>query len=103
MPALELTADDHVARRIDAVDLKHRFGDVEADCGDRLHAWLPKTATAPTAITSWALTCRWGSRPQHQQRTLYGLRGPVLGLGERVTKGAPCPASVSKECIERML
>src|SRR4030095_4802383 len=54
---------------INAVDLKHRFSDVETDCRDRLHAWLPITATAPAAITSMALTRRWGSRPQHQLRT----------------------------------
>src|SRR6185295_926920 len=69
MPALQLTADEHLSRRIDAVNLKHRLGDVETDCRDRLHAWLPITATAPAAITSMALTRRCGSRPQHQNRT----------------------------------
>ena len=28
----------------------------------------PSAAIAPAAITLMALTCRWGSRPQHQQR-----------------------------------
>src|SRR6185312_671810 len=69
MPALQLTADEHLSRRIDAVNLKHRLGDVETDCRDRLHAWLPITATAPAAITSMALTRRCGSRPQHQMQT----------------------------------
>src|SRR6266699_534059 len=37
---LQLTADDHMAFRVDAMDLKNRLGDVETDCRDRLHAWL---------------------------------------------------------------
>src|SRR5215813_12023637 len=61
MPALQLTADDHLSRRIDAVDLKHRLGDVETDCRDRLHAWLPITATAPAAITQWHLRAGGGA------------------------------------------
>src|SRR5262245_21030779 len=85
MPALQLTADDHLSRRVDAVDLKHRFSNVETDRRDRLHAWLPNTATAPAAIASMALTCRRGSRPQHHQRT-PGLRAGT----ERPTQ----PASV---------
>src|SRR5262249_33256624 len=48
MPALQLTADDHLSRRIDAVDLKHRLGDVETDCRDRLHAWLPHNRDRPS-------------------------------------------------------
>src|SRR5262245_40962679 len=48
MPALQLTADDHLSRRIDAVDLKHRLGDVETDRRDRLHAWLPHNRDRPS-------------------------------------------------------
>src|SRR5215813_7741406 len=48
MPALQLTADDHLSRRIDAVNLKHRLGDVETDCRDRLHAWLPHNRDRPS-------------------------------------------------------
>jgi hypothetical protein len=33
-------ADDYITRRVNSVDLKNRFGDVETDCRDRLHAWL---------------------------------------------------------------
>src|SRR5215475_10163888 len=61
MPALQPTADDHLSRRIDAVDLKHRLGDVETDCRDRLHVWLPITATAPAAITQWHLRAGGGA------------------------------------------
>jgi hypothetical protein len=35
--ALESTANDYITRRVNAVDLKNRFGDVETDCRDRLH------------------------------------------------------------------
>ena len=35
MPAFQLTADDHLPRRIHAVYLKHRLGNVETDCRDR--------------------------------------------------------------------
>jgi hypothetical protein len=35
--ALDLPADDYVARRIDAVDLKNRLRDIQTDCRDRLH------------------------------------------------------------------
>ena len=34
---LQLTADDHLAGSINAVDLEDRLGDVETDCRDRLH------------------------------------------------------------------
>ena len=55
---LQLTTDDHLASGIYAVDLEHRFGDIETDCRDRLHAWLLRIVGAPTAPTSMALTCR---------------------------------------------
>src|SRR5215813_10023562 len=48
MPALQLTADDHLSRRVDAVDLKHRFSNVETDRRDRLHAWLPHNRDRPS-------------------------------------------------------
>src|SRR4029453_4207276 len=93
MPALQVTADKHLSRRIDAVNLKHRLGDVETDCRDRLHAWLPITATAPAAITSMALTRRCGSRPQHQQRSKLpcGLRGdtPLTSPLQEKSNGTP--------------
>jgi hypothetical protein len=37
---LDLTADDHLARGINAVNLKHRLSNIETDCRNRLHAWL---------------------------------------------------------------
>src|SRR6202011_1051113 len=43
---LQLTADYHLALRINAVDLKNRFGDVETDCRDRLHDWLLRISEA---------------------------------------------------------
>jgi hypothetical protein len=70
MAALQPTADEHIAFRVDAVHLKYRLGDVETDGCDRLHAWLLRIVGALTAPTSLALMCRWGSRPQHQKRAL---------------------------------
>jgi hypothetical protein len=37
VPALQPTADEHVAFRVDAVDLKYRLGNVETDGCDSLH------------------------------------------------------------------
>ena len=34
---LDLPADDYIALRIDAVDLKNRLRDIQTDCRDRLH------------------------------------------------------------------
>src|SRR6266705_4081225 len=67
--ALQLTADEHLAFRVDAVDLKHRLCDIETNCGECLHSWLLRIVGALTAPTSMALMCRWRSRPQHQKRT----------------------------------
>ena len=33
----QLTADDHLAGSVNAMNLKDRFGDVETDCRNRLH------------------------------------------------------------------
>jgi hypothetical protein len=38
---LELTADNHVAIRIDAVNLKNRLRDIETNRRDRLHDLAP--------------------------------------------------------------
>src|SRR5664279_3374669 len=70
MAPLQLTADNHLASGINAVDLEYRLGDIETDCRDRLHVWLLQMVGALTAPTFMALTCRWRSRPQHQKRTL---------------------------------
>src|SRR3979409_584759 len=65
----QLSAKNHHAFRVDAVDLKNRLGDVETVCRDRLHAWLLRIVVTSTATTSVALACRWRSRPQHHERT----------------------------------
>ena len=38
---LQLPADDHLASGINAMHLKDRLGDIETDCRNYLHAWLP--------------------------------------------------------------
>jgi hypothetical protein len=63
--SLELTADDDIALRIDAVNLKDRLRDIETNCRDRLLVWLLRIVGALAAPTSMALTCRGRSRPQH--------------------------------------
>ena len=47
--ALQLTADEHVAFRVDAVHLKYRLRYVETDGCDRLHDWLLRIVGALTA------------------------------------------------------
>ena len=48
MPALQLTADNNDACRIDAMDLKDRLCDVETDGRDRFHASLPQNRDRPS-------------------------------------------------------
>jgi hypothetical protein len=55
---LQLTADDRLARSINAMYLEDRLGDVETDCRNRLHDWLLRIVGALTAPTSVALACR---------------------------------------------
>src|ERR1700733_12688143 len=73
---LELTADDDIASRIDAMNLKDRLRNVETECRDRLHVWLLRIVGALTAPTSMALTCRGGGRPQHQLPTFQLVQFP---------------------------
>src|SRR6478672_473260 len=78
--ALQLTANDHLAFRVNAVHLKDRLCDIETDRCDRLHDWLLRIVGALTAPTSMALMCRWRSRPQHQKRTLPAIDAPGCGV-----------------------
>src|SRR5215469_8573238 len=71
--SLQLAPDDHLAYRVDAVDLKNRLRDVETDRRDPVHAALLRIVVTPAATTSMALTCRWRSRPQHQNPTFWVL------------------------------
>src|SRR6202047_3130183 len=87
VPALELTANDYITRRVNSVDLKNRLGDIEPDCRDRLHVWLLRIVGALTAPTFMALTCRWRSRPQHQKRT-YAARQIQKSNSQSVTLSA---------------
>jgi hypothetical protein len=90
MSALQLTAEDDLSRRIDAVDLKHRLGNVETDCCDRLHACLPITATTPAAVTSTALTRRWGEPSTASNADIGGdFDGSYVGTS--LERQARCP------------
>jgi hypothetical protein len=64
---LQPPAHDDLTFRINAVDLENRLGDIETGCRNRLHVWLFQIVGALTAPTFMAITCRWRSRPQHQE------------------------------------
>jgi hypothetical protein len=53
---LELPTEQHIALRIDAVNLKNRLRDIETDCRNRLNDLLLRIVGALTAPTSMALT-----------------------------------------------
>src|SRR5207245_52811 len=78
--ALQLAPDDHIAFRINAMDLKNRLCDVETNRRDSLHGPVLRIRSPPWRPRSVALTCRWRSRPQHHDRT--SLR-PTAGRAER--------------------
>src|SRR5260221_2657232 len=76
--SLQLAADDHLAYRVDAVNLKNRLGNVETDRRNPLHGAILQIVVTTAATTSMALTCRWRSRPQHQEQTPVRVKS---GLG----------------------
>src|SRR5262249_25573525 len=52
VPALDLTAKDYIACRVNSVDLKNRLGNIETDCRDRLlcgssESWGPQQHPHP--------------------------------------------------------
>src|SRR4029450_2215103 len=56
----QLTADNHLALRINAMDLKHRLGDVETDSRNRLHVGSSET---------WVLNCHGTPVPVEEPST----------------------------------
>src|SRR5207245_3772374 len=89
--ALQFAPDDHFPFGVDAVNLKNRFCDIETNCRDRLHGLAPPNQVTPLATMVVALTCRWRSRPQHQQRTsaARGSRGGGGATGDGDAGGGP--------------
>src|SRR6266404_4890331 len=69
IPPLQLTANNNIAIRINAVDLKNRLRDIETDSRNGSHDLAPPNHRRLTAPTSMALSRRWRSRPQHQFQT----------------------------------
>ena len=60
--SLQLTANDHTAFRINAVNLKDRLRNIETDRPDR--PWIGSSKSwGLNSNHSLALTCRWRSRP----------------------------------------
>jgi hypothetical protein len=79
--ALQLAAEDYLALRINAVNLKNRLRDIKADGCDCLHDQLLRIVGPQQAPTSMALMRRGRSRPQHHNRTfdLVGSRPQCSG------------------------
>src|SRR6266567_5610145 len=75
---LQLAPDDHLAFRVDAMDLKNRLRDVETNRRDRLHGPVLRIRSPPWRPRSVALTCRWRSRPQHQKRRSCRARSKTV-------------------------
>src|SRR6516225_2815478 len=96
--SLQLAPDDHLAYRVDAVDLKNRLRDVETDRRDPVHAALLRIVVTPAATTSMALTCRWRSRPQHQDRS--GRRSLHPG-DQRLRPSSQCRQAVDGVALFR--
>src|SRR5258708_31325811 len=69
IPPLQLTANNNIAIRINAVDLKNRLRDIETDSRNGSHDLAPPNHRRLTAPTSMALSPRWRNRPQHHFRT----------------------------------
>src|SRR5262245_40407335 len=87
---LQLTANDHCALRINAMNLKDRFRDVETDCRDRLHDLAPPN--------------RGASNSAH----IFGARAPgggaVHSINSRHSSGhrfAPLWANSRHQRLER--
>src|SRR5207302_6187485 len=59
--ALQLAPDDHIAFRVNAMDLKNRLRDVETNRRDSLHGPVLRIRSPPWRPRSVALTCRWRS------------------------------------------
>src|SRR5258705_2964294 len=65
LPAAQRLADDNIAHRINTVNLKNAFGQIQAD-RDNLHdGWLPWLVVALTASTIWHSDAGSGSHPHH--------------------------------------
>ena len=75
VPALELAANDHITCRVNSVDLKNRLCDVETDCRNRSHGPVLRIRSPSATL---APTCRWRSRPQHQERTCVLANPPSV-------------------------
>jgi hypothetical protein len=50
--------------RVDPMNLENRSGDDATNRRDSLHSQPFRIVVTSTATTSWALACRWKSRPQ---------------------------------------
>src|SRR5262252_2285690 len=87
--SLQLAPDDHLAYRVDAMDLKYRLRDVETDRRDPVHATLLRIVVTPAATTQWHLRAGGGavhsirSRPGEASATAGGRIIPSPLLNQR--------------------
>src|SRR5215475_11833201 len=86
---LQLTADDNLALRVDAVGLKNRLCDVETDCRNRLHDWLLRIVGALTAPTSVALACRVEEPSTASRGDMESVQGQTEAANSRSSRLDP--------------
>src|SRR5262249_23764461 len=85
MPALEPAADDHVPRRVDAVDLKDRLRDIETDCRHRLHVRLPESWPPHRRSLQWHLPAGGGA--------VHSIRSGLTPRSEPIVEGRSVSAT----------
>src|SRR5664280_2585961 len=107
VPPLQLSACDHLPLRINAVDLEHRFGDIETDCRNRLHDWLLQIVGGLNSthihgthvpVEEVAVGTEISLRPPHRsRRALLTHRAPTLD-GDEETAPLVKTASRMRTC-----
>src|ERR1043166_1209122 len=81
VPPLQLTPQDDIALRVNAVNLKHRLRDIETDRRDRLHGWLLRIVGALTApLGGGAVHSIMSGLMHRSNRAVEASFGPVPSL-----------------------
>src|SRR5215831_19697054 len=78
-------ADHHRARSINAVNLKHRFRNIETNRDNFAHGRLPSLWFALTQPPFGTSMPQSGRRPQHQEPTFLGCRAMSAILPKATT------------------
>src|SRR5262249_17155743 len=85
-------ADHHRARSINAVNLKHRFRNIETNRDNFAHGRLPSLWFALTQPPFGTSMPQSGRRPQHQKPTSFGSRA-MSALPPKATRKADIVAA----------